>query len=285
MIERQRYLPVLIILLLYLTSSCATTDGKINVKISSDMKAIDVFREEAGIKPIWSSWPDFDFNGDDVKNRMLSLIENAQDYILINSFLLMYDEYGSVILDALKEKYDSGVNVYVIADSSNFFVPGKSGFMFMQENNIPYAEYNPIRLYKLLAGKQVLYRDHRKFWIVDGKYLYIGGCNIINSSLTPEKEGGNVDGMVLVESEEAVRILIEAFVGTWNRFSAYRLDGKMFKTAPQQNSTGITLTEDGTGLCSLEADCAGWFMYSGALSVKRLRSQGRSAAKKGKKYG
>ncbi|MDX9801129.1 MAG: phosphatidylserine/phosphatidylglycerophosphate/cardiolipin synthase family protein [Spirochaetia bacterium] len=225
---------LLIILTVLALSSCATTGREIKVKASSKPEALQLLQNQTGKSPVWSSYPVFDFNGDEVRNRMLSLIENARDYIMINSYLLMYDEYGSIILEAINKKYKEGVNVYIIADSSNYLVPGESGFSFLKENLIPFVEYNPIRPYKLLFGRSVIYRDHRKFWVVDGKYVYIGGCNIINSSLTPADQGGNIDGMVLVESQKTAEILIEAFVRTWNNASDLILDSKMFRIPDQK---------------------------------------------------
>ena len=225
----------LFILLTFLAlASCTTAESNIRVKIASRSETLLFLETQTGKTPVWSSYPVFDFNGDEVRNRMLSLIENARDYILINSYLLMYDDYGSVILDAILEKHNAGVKTYIIADSSNNFVPGESGFSFLRKNLIPFAEYNPIRLHTLFSGQSVIYRDHRKFWVIDGKYIYIGGCNIINSSLKPADEGGNIDGMVLFESQETAALLIDAFTGTWNNFSDQKLDSKMFRVPEQK---------------------------------------------------
>lgn len=161
--------------------------------------------------------PDFYITGPKIRQKMLELIDGAKDYILIDSFLTVTDPVTVEVLEALAKKHRAGVRIYVIADSSSRFIrPGVDGLRYLNEVGIPTAEFNPLRVYKLLAAPVMLPRDHRKFWIVDGKVLFLGGANITATSLTPPEQGGNHDFMVAVESAEAIESMIDSFVRTWN---------------------------------------------------------------------
>jgi cardiolipin synthase len=154
---------------------------------------------------------------------MLGLIDKAENYIIINTFLILNDSSGNIILEALRKKHNSGVAVYVMADSSSRFLEGESGFSYMDRNLIPFAEYNAIRPWKLFPPINFIklrFRDHRKYWIVDGKYVLLGGSNIMNSSLQSQDTGGHTDGMALIESPEVAEQLIFSFINNWNEYSS-----------------------------------------------------------------
>lgn len=177
--------------------------------------------------------------GPDIKRKMLELIEGAGDYLLIDSFLVVTDSITREVMEALRRKHQSGVRVYLLADSSSRYMEtGEPGFVFLEEAGIPNVEYNPLRIYKLLAAPIMLPRDHRKFWIVDGRVLFLGGANIFSTSLEAAEEGGNIDFMVTVESADAIRQMIDSFVATWNRSSPRKLRAGDFavRLPPTENS-------------------------------------------------
>ncbi len=140
-------------------------------------------------------------------------------------------------------------------------MPGEAGFVFLKNSNIPFVEYNPIRISSLFGGKNVLYRDHRKFWVIDGKYLYIGGSNVMQTSLKPLSAGGNADAMVLVESPQAASIMIRSFIDTWNIYSGNKLEIEMFQVPETKNyDTRVLLFNQKTGN-------AGSYGNSGAITA------------------
>lgn len=178
------------------------------------------YREVAPSGPLASTFPEIYDTGPAIREKMLALIDSARDYILIDSFLVVTDPVTEEIMEALKRKHDEGVRVHVLADSSSRYMEiGEPGFDWLEEAGISNAEYNPIRVYKLLVAPVMLARDHRKFWIVDGKDLFLGGANIFKTSLEAPEDDGNLDYMVAVQSAEAIARMIESFVATWNHSS------------------------------------------------------------------
>jgi cardiolipin synthase len=198
-------------------------------RIESAAAAPREYHEVATSKPMSSSVPELYDNGPDIRAKMIELIESASDYILIDSFLVSSDPATSAVMEALKRKRQAGVRIYVLADSSTRYSDGgKAGYRFLEQAGIPSVEYNPMRIYKLVVAPIMLKRDHRKFWIVDGRVLFLGGANLFGTSLTRPEDGGNRDFMVAVESADAIESMIDSFVATWNLYSSRQLNKANF---------------------------------------------------------
>jgi len=247
---KTKYFTVISVILIALAAGC-TSVPSITPDEVSNASAERELMDKLGIEFFSpSSFPTLYFNGDEVREGMLKLINRASEYIVINSFLILNDRYGNIILNALKEKHDQGVKVYVMSDSSSRFLGVESGFSYMKRNGIPYAEYNPIRLWKIIPPVKIpkmRYRDHRKYFVVDGKYVLLGGCNIMNASLEPREEKGHTDGMVLIESPDVAKQLLVSFVENWNRFSHYRINTGLFPVSSEiPRETSVVLFNQDT---------------------------------------
>ncbi|MFT5412677.1 MAG: cardiolipin synthase [Verrucomicrobiales bacterium] len=203
------------------------------------------YHEVATSKPMATSVPEIFDTGPDIRAKMIELIESASDYILIDSFLVSSDSATSAVMEALKRKRRDGVRIHVLADSSTRYADGgKAGYRFLEEAGISTVEYNPMRIYKLVVAPIMLKRDHRKFWIVDGKVLFLGGANLFGTSLTRPEDGGNRDFMVAVESAEAIESMVESFVATWNLYSSRPLDKASFSVrADRVGETTLWLSD------------------------------------------
>jgi cardiolipin synthase len=190
------------------------------------------------MKAMEAKRPEFFNDGEEIRLKMLALIHGATDYILIDSFLVTGAGPAREVLDALKAKRQEGVRVYILADYGSRHVPEEAAFDYLEETGIPYAEFNPLTPATLALAPVLLIRDHRKFWIVDGKVLFLGGANITANSLMSRGAGGNRDLMTAVESPEAVAKMVEAFVKTWNESSSLRLDVDDFAIPVQKEPSG-----------------------------------------------
>jgi len=188
------------------------------------------YNEVATSRAMACSKPEVFDNGPEIKGKILELVEQAEDYILLNSFLLSADEDTMEVFEALKRKHQQGVRIYVQADSSAVYREGgRHAFRYLEEAGIPNIEHNPMRFYKIVVAPVMLPRDHRKFWVIDGKHLFMGGANLFPTSIRAPERYGNRDLMVAVESREAVEHMIASFVATWNHTSDEQLDAGDFK--------------------------------------------------------
>jgi len=195
-----------------------------------------------------STKPRLYFSSDDWAARALELVKGANDYIMISSFLVNSHRVNDAIMEALAEKAAKGVRVYLIFDSSSYFtyMPDKKSYLpvalsYFRGTAVHVAEYNPISGAKLFALPSLLDRDHRKFWIVDGKYLAAGGMNLNYYSLAPSGECSNIDTFAEIEGEEPIKLMVDSFCETWNRYSPESLSPEAFdiKAGPVDSSVWL----------------------------------------------
>lgn len=165
----------------------------------------------------------FYFTGDAFLRRAEELIREARDYILIDSFIVNEDELGKHVFGLLRAKMEQNVRVYLLTDPSSGFVPGRTGIPALVRMGLPATEFSPMRGSRMARLPLFLYRDHRKFWIVDGEAVILGGQNVWGTSLASPAEGGTTDTMVEFRSATACRELVGAFVRQWNAYSMDKL--------------------------------------------------------------
>ncbi len=178
----------------------------------------------------------FHFTGDAFLRRAEELIREAQDYILIDSFLVNEDEKGKYVFALLRARMAQGVRVYLLTDASSGFVPGRTGIPFLVRMGVPVTEFNPMRGSRLARLPLFVYRDHRKFWVVDGRRVVLGGQNLWTPSLASPEQSGNTDTMVEFRSAVACRELVGAFVREWNAYSMDKLRAADFPVPPAESS-------------------------------------------------
>lgn len=230
---RKAALPIQLLSCLCLVTSCAVHGGRGKKPPSSPDISL-FYRDTIGMEAVQAKRPEFFNGGEEIRRKMLALINGATDYILIDSFLVTGVGPAREVLDALKAKRREGLRVYILADHGSRHVPEEAAFDYLEESGIPYAEFNPVTPATLALAPVLLIRDHRKFWVVDGKVLFLGGANITANSLTSLENGGNRDLMTAVESPEAVAKMVRAFVNTWNDSSSLRLEVDDFSIPIQE---------------------------------------------------
>ncbi len=246
MSPRKRGKPAYIAISLLITmlyASCAT--GRPADLRPADLRAVDLrpaaqggslaedfraYYARAGILPrdAYSLRPYF--TTEEWGRRAVEFLGQAEDYILISSFLINSHPVNEEIFATLEKKARKGVRVYIMFDSSTYYtyMPDKKTFRpaplaAFPEGLVNIAEYNPIQGTKLFALGSLLDRDHRKFWIVDGRRLAFGGMNLNYYSLAPQGEMHNIDAFVELEGEEVLRPMVESFCRTWNDNSPDRV--------------------------------------------------------------
>ncbi|HSK73594.1 MAG TPA: phospholipase D-like domain-containing protein, partial [Pyrinomonadaceae bacterium] len=139
----------------------------------------------------------------------LAAIENAEDRILFESYIIHEDRQGAIFADALIKKAKEGVDVKLIYDWMGGF--GKTSMRYwrhLKKNGVDVRCYNPPKFTDPLA---VFSRDHRKSLIVDGKVAFISGLCVGQDWVgKPEKEipawrdtGVEIRGAAVAEAEFA----------------------------------------------------------------------------------
>ena len=229
------------LLIVLLFGSCSTT--KKLQKYVEQKVSVEQLMQSIGVDSYSCTYPLYYNTGAQWNERSLELIEQAQDYILVSTFLGV--EHPSVypVWKALADKAAEGVDVYIIVDSSSNFqmVPIvneriQAAFMLLHELGLNFVEYNSLSLSNLFFIPKLLDRDHRKYWVVDGQTLAAGGVNINHTSVAWPPGYGNIDTMVELGSSQAIKEVVETFVATWNNYSTTFLDADSFNIVKNNES-------------------------------------------------
>lgn len=223
-------------LLAVLSVSCASV-GRFD-RYAEAYPGYDEFLDARGIPAFPAASPRLYMDGDAWFERAMGLIAGARESILVMSFLTTVAQRQDEIFAALAEARARGVRVYLLVDSASYYrsypgggTPIRAAIPRAVAAGIPLVEYNPLRGRRVPIIFPLFDRDHRKFWVVDGRYAALGGQNIDYDSLRPPAEGGSIDAMLEYDSPEAASFLIDSFVRTWNAYSLDRLDARDFARA------------------------------------------------------
>ncbi len=120
---------------------------------------------------------------------MLGSIERAKCFIYLETFTFSDDKVGQQFADALLEKVNEGVDIYVIYDSLGSADSNSDFFAAMKDAGIhllAFHKVNPLNGGNLFHLDQ---RDHRKLMVVDGKVAITGGVNISHTFSNSSPQG------------------------------------------------------------------------------------------------
>lgn len=116
-------------------------------------------------------------DGDEYYPRLFTEIEAATSSIHIMSFIFNGDQVSTLLMDQLKRKAESGVQVRLMYDRFGSTLAVMRG-LFRRYRNVPnfkmvgWTQANPLK-----RQFQINLRNHRKIVIIDGKVAYFGGLN------------------------------------------------------------------------------------------------------------
>lgn len=178
------------------------------------------------------------YNGEDKFKALLESIEQAEEYILLQYYIIKSDGLGTAIMDALCKKAEEGVVVKVLYDGMGGRFISRDSKRKMAESGVKVAVFFPPFAKHL--SLRINYRNHRKICVIDGRIGYVGGFNIGDEYIGLDKKFGYwKDAHIKVEGE-AVSSLQWRFMLDW-RFSSAEADPVLFKSyipAHEDNKSG-----------------------------------------------
>jgi cardiolipin synthase len=115
-------------------------------------------------------------DGEATFSAILDAIDQAEEYVLFQFYILRDDEIGRRCLEALRKKISDGVRVYVLYDelgskdfSESYLRELRGSGMEIVPFNTTQGRGNRFRLN---------FRNHRKIVVVDGDVAFVGGLNV-----------------------------------------------------------------------------------------------------------
>ena len=152
-------------------------------------------------------------DGKQTFGQMLKAIEIAQDYILLQSYIIHDDEIGNKFKDALIAKAVEGVRIYVIYDAIGSHDLNRTYLNSLRQNGIAVNSFCSSK------GKgnrfQLNFRNHRKILVVDGHTGFVGGLNIGDEYLGKDPHFGHWRDTHLKTQGTIVKSLQGTFLKDW----------------------------------------------------------------------
>jgi len=145
---------------------------------------------------------------------MVSLIENAREYIHLNTFILGRDETGKAIVDLLARKAAEGVRVRFLLDALGCFWTYGRFVDPIRTAGGEVAVFMP--MLPLRRKWSANLRNHRKLMVVDGQTAMVGGMNIATEYMGSDDNPERWLDTAAVISGPAVADLDAIFVSDWD---------------------------------------------------------------------
>ena len=195
--------------------------------------------------------------GEDMYGPLLEELRRAQSFIFMEYFSFLDGKMWSSILEILKEKAASGVEVRFLYDGTCSFSNPWHYADTLEKYGIRCRAFNQIR--PILSTVQNN-RDHRKITVVDGYTAFTGGVNLEDAYINAEPRYGYWKDSAVRLRGDAVRSFTCMFLQSWNLytkkkdtdFSAYF--PKPLPLGELLSRFGETETRDGQGFVIPYAD-------------------------------
>ncbi|MCH5274172.1 MAG: cardiolipin synthase [Lachnospiraceae bacterium] len=186
--------------------------------------------------PVWNdSTATYFRSGEENFPVLLDELKKAEHFIFLEYFIVEEGEMWDSILEILKDKAASGVDVRMIYDDlgSSFVLPYKY-YRMLEQQGIKCEAFNKfIPVFSLLMNN----RDHRKILVVDGHTAFTGGINLADEYINKKNKFGYwKDTGIMVRGEAAVN-LTAMFLTLWNTIRP--TDTDYSKLLPHAYHSGI----------------------------------------------
>lgn len=152
--------------------------------------------------------------GETLFNDLFIDIQNAQEHIHVEFYILQDDDFSKEFVSLMKQKAEQGVKVRLLLDWVGSHNVTKEMEKDLVQSGVSFAYSNkptfPYLFYKLNA------RNHRKISVIDGKTGYIGGFNIGKEYLGEDPKFGFWRDYHLKLTGEGVADLQTQFLEDWH---------------------------------------------------------------------
>lgn len=170
-------------------------ERKLSEDLMAHRAALNDERSDAGLLETLAKMPatrgnhtELLIDGEATFRAIFKSIATAQDYVLVQFYIIRDDGLGRRLKDALIAKANEGVRCYFLYDEV-----GSSGLpkRYLQDLRTAGVDIRPFNTRKGQANRfQLNFRNHRKIVIVDGKEAFVGGHNVGDEYLGKDPKVG-----------------------------------------------------------------------------------------------
>jgi cardiolipin synthase A/B len=185
-------------------------------------------------------------------------IASAQDYVLVQFFIIKDDELGREFQAALIDKARSGVRVYLLYDEIGCIrLPG-SYLRALSDAGVEVSAFNTTK--GLRNRFQLNFRNHRKVLIADGHVAYTGGLNVGDEYMGRSAEFGVWRDTHICVRGPAVQAVQFAFVEDWY-WATHRVPALNWQPSPSHGGDKSVLVIPSGPADDLET-CGLFFLHA-----------------------
>ncbi len=183
-------------------------------KESSHLGGICRYFGKSGGFPVYeNSCSEFFSVGELYFEKLLEELKKAEKFIFIESFIIHEGKMWSSVLDILREKSASGVEVKILYDDFGcFFTLSRKYPKMLREYGIESTAFNPIKIMFSLIYNN---RNHCKICIIDGKTAFTGGINFGDEYINAKERFGHWKDYGYMFRGEAVWSYTNIFLTHW----------------------------------------------------------------------
>lgn len=153
------------------------------------------------------------FDGKELFDEILESLEKAEKNINIQFYIFKNDEIGSKILDILKRKAESGVEVRLLYDSVGSRTLTHKKLQSVIDAGVKTGEFFPAFL--KLVNFNMNFRNHRKIVVIDNKIGFVGGFNVGDEYLGKDPKFGYWRDTHIKLEGSSVKDLNLRFLSDW----------------------------------------------------------------------
>lgn len=175
-------------------------------------------------------------NGEEIFPAFLEAMENAQEHIHLETYIMRNDQIGTQITEVLIRKAQAGVKVRVIYDGVGSRQLPESYLTELKNAGIQIEPFFPVRI--PFFHNRINYRNHRKILVIDGKIGFVGGVNIGDEYLGRNPKIGHWRETHLRLKGHAVYFLQRIFLQDWYFVSRESLEAKAPLFPDEENKPG-----------------------------------------------
>lgn len=115
-------------------------------------------------------------DGEATFDAIFESIQAAQDYVLVEFYIVRPDELGNRLKDALIARAQEGVRVYFLSDGLGSHGLTDAYLQELIDAGVQVASFRTTRDWG--NRTRLNFRNHRKIVVVDGKEAFVGGHNV-----------------------------------------------------------------------------------------------------------
>ena len=183
---------------------------------------VRLLRETVNAVPLYGSRITPYTDGCTKMEALLAAIAAARHHVHLQYYILLDDDTGCRLRDALIAKAREGVAVRLLYDDVGSRSTKKSFFESMRREGIEVHAFLHVK-FPRFTGK-VNYRNHRKIVVIDGHTAFVGGMNIADSYLRGTTWGCWRDTHFRIEGSGAAG-LQAVFLSDWSATTQQYLNG------------------------------------------------------------